>query len=345
VLAVAFFVVAQSVAEQAARGFRAGDGYLLLRNLFLLFMEVIGFGAMGLLFDRQRQPLRAMGLLRQPDTQAGAVRQFAMGAALGWGMVAALVLPVALSGGLYVHLWLTPRAFLLCAEQLAALAAAALANEIAFRGYPFQRLMEFSGPVAATLLACIVFGLLRSETPDAGTAGIWVSVVAALLLTLAYLRTRALWLPWGLHFAWLASMGVLFGLPLAGNTDASTVIQGNAYGPHWLTGGDYGPEGGWLAFWVLLAAVFVLLRMTRQIAWRMQQPILHPAGIAVEIGQHPPVASSHAAPAPASGLTSGQKQAAAPSLVQIVPLTTPPAPGAFTGATSGASLDTDPHQR
>ena len=316
VLAVAFYVVAQSVAAQAARGFHADDGDSLLRNLFLLFLEIVGFGAMGLLFDRQRQPLRAMGLLRQPDAETGALRQFAMGAALGWGMVAALMLPIALSGGLYVHLWLTPRACVLFAIQLVTLALAALANEVVFRGYPFQRLTETIGPVAATLLACVVFGLLRSETPDAGTAGIWVSAIAALLLTLAYLRTRALWLPWGIHFAWLASMGLLFGLPLAGNTDNSSLIQCNAYGPHWLTGGDYGPEAGWLAAWVLLAGIFVLLRMTRNIAWRMQQPILHPAGIAVEIGQHPPMAS----PAKA------KEEAAAPSLVQIVPLATPPAP-------------------
>ena len=323
VLAIAFFVVAQSVAAQAARGFRAGEGDSLLRNLFLLFLEAVGFGAMGLLFDRQREPLRAMGLLRQPDAEAGALRQFAMGAALGWGLVAALVLPVAITGGLYVHLWLTPRAILLGCVQLATLAVAALANEMVFRGYPFQRLMEAVGPFSATLLACIAFGWLRSETPDAGTAGIWVSAAAALLLTLAYLRTRALWLPWGLHFAWLASMSVLFGLPLAGNTDSSTVIQTNAYGPHWLTGGDYGPEGGWLAAWVLLAGVFVLLRMTRQIAWRMQQPTLHPAGIAVEIGQHPPMA----APAVA------KEETAAPSLVQIAPAAAPAAapPEADTG--------------
>jgi multisubunit Na+/H+ antiporter MnhB subunit len=206
--------------------------------------------------------------------------------------------------------------------ELVTLLVASLANEVVFRGYPFQRLMEAVGPFSATLLACIAFGWLRSETPDAGTAGIWVSAAAALLLTLAYLRTRALWLPWGLHFAWLASMSVLFGLPLAGNTDSSTVIQTNAYGPHWLTGGDYGPEGGWLAVWVLLAGVFVLLRMTRQIAWRMQQPVLHPAGIAVEIGHHPPASPAAASP------TAAAPETAAPKLVQIAPIFAPPSPPA-----------------
>ena len=314
-LAIAVFWFVQSLAARAADGF-SGEGLpaslaFLLRNLFQLFLELIAFAALGLLLDKQQHPLRAMGLQRQGLSQVRALRQFALGAALGWGMVAALLLPVALAGRLYVHTWTTPRAFILCIVELATLLVASLANEVVFRGYPFQRLLQAAGPVASLLLACAFFGLLRKESivamPGASTAAVWVSVAAALLLSLAYLRTRALWLPWGLHFAWLASMGVLFGLPLAGEIDTATVIQSNAYGPHWLTGGDYGPESAWITFWVLLGGVWLLLRITQQIDWQVRQPDLRPAGIAVELTHNPP------APVPSPERT----QPAAPSLIQI----------------------------
>ncbi|MGC9291172.1 MAG: CPBP family intramembrane glutamic endopeptidase [Acidobacteriaceae bacterium] len=304
VFAAAYFIVALRLADSAAQWYSFGVAYPLVRNLLQLFLEVIGFGYMGLAFDGARQPLRAMGLARRP----GWLREFALGAAIGWGMITAIVLILALSGALYVHFWWTPRAFVLLAIQLGVLAVGALADEVAFRGYPFQRLLEVLGPFSATVMAGVFFALLRMESPEAGTAGIWGSGIAAVLLSVAYLRTRALWLPWGLHFAWLASMGALFGLPLAGSTQAATVVQTETYGPLWMTGGDYGPEASWLAVGVLLAGLYVLVRATRDLSWQYNQPELRPAGIAVEI--------HHSAPAPQSV----QAEQPGPQLVQIATL-------------------------
>ncbi len=304
-LAVAYFYVACALARQAAYGFDLGTIFPLVRMLFVLFLIVIGFGYMGLSYDGQRQPLRAMGLARRP----GWGRELATGAALGWGMMTAIALVMALTGTMYVHFWWSPRAFFLLAIQIATLAVGAVVGEIAFRGYPFQKLMEATGPFTATVLSCCFFGLMRMESPDAGTAGIWVSGIGALLLSLAYLRTRALWLPVGIHFAWATSMGALFGLPVAGRMESAVVVQTAAYGQHWLTGGDYGPEGSWLAFFVLAAGVFVLVRVTRDIAWKMNQPDLQPAGIPVDI--------PHSAPASPAASASVAEQPKAPQLVSI----------------------------
>ena len=41
----------------------------------------------------------------------------------------------------------------------------------------------------------------------------------------------ALWLGWGLHFAWIASLGILFGFPVNGLDNISTVVQTRAIGP------------------------------------------------------------------------------------------------------------------
>ncbi len=277
-LAVVWLVAVYFLADRAARGFSHGAAFPLIRNVFEIFLLIIGYSYMEMAWDNAREPLRSMGLVFRPDGS----REFALGAALGWGMVAAVFLVIVLAGHFYVRLSGTPRAWGALVLQIVILAAGSLASEIAFRGYPFQRLVQATGPFAATILAGIFFGLLRLETPGATAAAMWVSGVAAVLLSVAYLRTRALWLCWGLHFAWLASIGILFGQPLAGSRKASSVIRSYVDGQNWLTGGEYGPEGSVVTLIVLWIGLYILVRVTRDLAWKYTQPELRPAGIPMD---------------------------------------------------------------
>jgi hypothetical protein len=69
-------------------------------------------------------------------------------------------------------------------------------------------------------------------------AGVWFGI--------AYLRTRSLWFPLGIHWAWNWALGSLFGLPVSGVTSIAPypLLQGTDLGPAWLTGGSFGIEGG-----------------------------------------------------------------------------------------------------
>ncbi len=268
--AIAWWVAAYLLSERAARGFVHGSAFPLLRNLFEIFLLILGYSYMEMAWDGAREPLRAMGLAARP----GAAREFALGAAVGWGMVTAVLLVVALGGHFYVRLWNSPHAWGLLLVQIFILATASLAAEIAFRGYAFQKLIQSTGPVTATILAGIFFGFLRLETPGATAAALWVSGVAAIVLSVAYLRTRALWLCWGLHFAWLASIGILFGQPLAGSRRASSVIHTYADGPTWLTGSEYGPEASIVTLIVLWIGLYILFRVTCDLRWAYTRPEL-----------------------------------------------------------------------
>ncbi len=317
--AVGWLLVASYLANRAAHGFSRGAAFPLIRNLFQVFILTIGFGYMELAWDRSREPMKVMGLPRRP----GGVREFGLGAALGWGMVTVVLLIVALGGHFYVQLWTAPRAWGLLVLQLLTLAAGALAGEIAFRGYPFQKLMEAVGPFSATILAAIFFGVLRVTTPGSTPTAVWISAVAAVLLSVAYLRTHALWLCWGLHFAWTASIGILFGQPLAGSRQVSSVIHTYADGPTWLTGGEFGPEGSLITLIVLWVGLYFLVRMTRDLAWKYSQPEITPAGIPMDLG-HP----MH--PAPPAAASAPLAEAPKAGLVQIAPM----------NATSPASQET-----
>ena len=302
------FWFAQGIAAGAAHGLSSGKWAELMYRCALLFLLLTAFWAMGYAFQGQRMPLKSMGLVRRPT----ALQEFGVGAALGWGAMVACVLPMALVGGITITLWTGPRQFGLLLLDLAILLVASLAEEVAFRGYPFQRLIDAMGPTMATLVLSAVFALVHAGNPDSSGGSILVTVLAGWLLSLAYLHTRALWLPWGLHFAWNASMGILFGLPISGLRMFSSVISSNPHGPLWLTGDGYGPEGSAVAAVVLLVSMVVLVRVTRDYAYQYAQPVIIPGGIPVDIDAAAQRQHEEAMASPA--------EIAMPKLVQIAPL-------------------------
>jgi hypothetical protein len=151
-----------------------------------------------------------------------------------------------------------------------------------------------------------------------------------LLLSTAYLRTRALWLSWGLNFGWKASRALLFGLAVSGESSHSPVVQGDPMGPFWLTGGGYGLDGSWVAFAVLLASIPVLFRVTRDLDYKYNAPVLVPGGVAVDLD---------AAAKRQHEAAMGTAEPAAPSLVQIIPAVPTPIPAIGRGgANDGADV-------
>jgi hypothetical protein len=139
----------------------------------------------------------------------------------------------------------------------------------------------------------------------------------SLVLSTAYLRTKALWLSWGLNFGWKASRALVFGLAVSGVNSHSPVVQGDPMGPFWLTGGGFGLDGSWVAFAVLLAAFLAIFRVTRDLDYRYNAPVIVPGGIAVDLD---------AAARQQHEAAMGPAEPAAPALVQIAPVATPPPP-------------------
>jgi membrane protease YdiL (CAAX protease family) len=311
---VAWFLAAETVAAHAARGlserFALDAARPLLTSAFLLFLLALGFSILQAIAKRRSSLREVLGLPKRPT----ATREWVLGVALGWGLVVLAVLPMAAAGTLHIEFWTQPRAFALFVLNLITLAVAALTEEVAFRGYSFRRLIEAIGPVAATIVMSLLFGLGHLLNPGATWASTLVTILAGVLLSVAWLRTHGLWLGWGLHFAWNASMGILFGLPVSGITDFASIVQTRAFGRPWLTGGDYGPEGAGFTVIVLLIGIVVLVRVTRDYAWHYTYVPVIAAGYPME------------APPPAAHVAMEQiaqqtKPAPAVSLVQILPAT------------------------
>jgi hypothetical protein len=305
---VAWIFSSQALAARAASGivttFNLQPAWFLLAALFFLFLLGLGFSILQTITLGQVSTRTVLGLPRRPTSRD----EWALGAAIGWGGVVFAVLPMALAGTLHIRLWTGSRAFELVFLNLVTIAVAALAEEVAFRGFPYRRLIEAIGPVKATIVMAGLFGLLHLRNPDATWISVLITMLAGVLLSVAWLRTRGLWLPWGLHFAWNASMGVLFGLPVSGISGFSSVVETRAIGRDWLTGGDYGPEAALFTLLVLVAAIVVLVRVTRYYAWHYTYT--------------PPVSAGYPMEAqPPAAHTVMEQQARPAPLVQILPST------------------------
>jgi hypothetical protein len=308
VAAVSWYFCARQLAQSAAEGlayrFDLGDERSLLQAVLRLFLVVVGIALLRGI-ERRRAPLSlVLGLPRRKTSR----EEWATGAAIGWGLAVVSVAPMALARTLNVQLWTSPRAFLLLGLSLATLAILTLAESVGLQGYAFQRLIDAIGPVRATTLMALFAAVYEALKPGTSPAAIAVGVLSSVLLSLCWLRTQGVWLMWGLHFAWAASTGVLFGLPLGGDTSFSSVVDTRAVGPLWLTGGDYGPAAATLSVVFLLAAIPILVRATSDYAWSYTHPPIIPAGYDVTIAP------------PAAHVAMEAAQAIQPaSLVQILP--------------------------
>ena len=184
--------------------------------------------------------------------------------AAGWGLGAFLMLVV--FGILVVGGWLTIETSPWQALDVTAVILVAVVvgfnEELAFRGYIMQRLGQAWGMPLAVAASSILFGLVHVLNPNASALGIVSVCISGLLYACAYLVTRSLWLPVGLHMSWnIVQMHVL-GFPGSGHVRPS-ILRSVTHGPDLVTGGAFGPEGGIVVIGVVLAAIALLLLQVR----------------------------------------------------------------------------------
>jgi hypothetical protein len=270
---------------------RAGAWY----GSFALF-ELLGFlGSFKIMTQVfERKPLGVVGLAFHPDW----LKELCLGLGIGGVMIVSVTgAEAALGLARFARNPLPARAELAYGSCLfVVLLVSATDEELVFRGYPFQKLVESLGAPGAVAASSACFGLAHLGNPN----HTWISTVNTMLigipLSIAYLRTRALWLPVGIHFIWNYLQGFVFGLPLSGITFATTLLNPQVRGSGWLTGSAYGPEGGLLCtIAVVGAGIFLFFSPSIRMSGKMKELVYGPSR---EAG---PNAALHISPGPDAG--------------------------------------------
>ena len=136
-------------------------------------------------------------------------------------------------------------------------------EELLFRGMLFLWLERFAGSWAALVITSALFGLAHILNPNATWfSSFAIAMEAGLLLGGAYMLTRNLWMPIGLHAAWNYTQGFIFDVPVSG-LDQDGLVEAKLTGPALLSGGSFGLEASVIAlvaatgagFWLLTLAV------------------------------------------------------------------------------------------
>ncbi|ROP35277.1 CPBP family intramembrane glutamic endopeptidase [Saccharothrix texasensis] len=145
------------------------------------------------------------------------------------------------------------------------MAAAAVTEELLFRGVLFRIVEERTGTWIALLLSGVVFGVAHLVNPNASLWGATaIAIEAGFMLAAAYAATRTLWVPIGLHLGWNFALSGIFAAEVSGNDTTRGLLDATFSGPTPLTGGDFGPEASGVAVAAGAALTVVFLWLARR---------------------------------------------------------------------------------
>jgi hypothetical protein len=112
-------------------------------------------------------------------------------------------------------------------------------------------------------MSAALFGLLHAGAAGASIfSTVAIALEAGILLAAAFMITRRLWLPIGLHAAWNFTEGTVFGASVSGG-DVRGVLSSRFEGSDLLTGGAFGPEASLVAVIVCLIASAAMVAIAR----------------------------------------------------------------------------------
>jgi membrane protease YdiL (CAAX protease family) len=239
------------VLAMVAGGVEDQLGVLALNQIPLLLAATLAMWLTVRLVDHR--PLRTFGIGFLPRWR----NDLLIGVGIAAGMLGVLIAGCYAFGYVSMH-WaggqVSPGTLL---ATFCILLVAAANEELIFRGFPLQVLIEGIGKWPAVVVMSALFGALHLNNPNATLLGTANTIVAGILLSLAYIRTRSLWMPYGIHIGWNLGLGFVFGFPLSGVDLASLWTTGTA-GSETILGGGYGPEGGLLGTFLFATAAVIV---------------------------------------------------------------------------------------
>lgn len=190
-----------------------------------------------------------------------AARELLAGFALGVVAISSVIAVLALSGNYHI---VDVGNWTALGLPFQSALGAGLFEELLLRAIVFRIVEDSLGSWWAIAVSAFIFGALHLVNPNSTlTAAAAIMVEAGVFLAAAYMLTRRLWLPIGIHVGWNFAEEGIWGTSVSGNA-VHGMTQATLRGPDWLTGGQFGPEASVVATLVCSALGVLLLREVAQ---------------------------------------------------------------------------------
>jgi hypothetical protein len=221
------------------------DSLLALFVPFTIFAALAIF--LGWLYGKifEDLPFRALGLWVTKNW----LKDLLAGCVLGAASLGFAALLAAVFGGVDFRFNQTAGAspiILTLGVSLALFISGAVFEEAFFRGYMLQTLARAKLFWVGLIITSFLFASAHNDNPSANVLSWLNTFIAGVWFAVAYYKTRNLWFPFGLHLMWNWFQGAILGINVSGlqRIAPAPVLQASDAGPDWLTGGQYGLEGG-----------------------------------------------------------------------------------------------------
>lgn len=148
--------------------------------------------------------------------------------------------------------------------------ATAMGEELLFRAVLLRIVEAATGTAVAIGISAAIFGLLHAANPGATPFAIAaLTIEFGIMLALAYVLTRNIWLAVGVHMSWNFTQGYVFGVEVSGVSQPYSMLKTALSGPDLLTGGSFGPEASILSLGVsAVASVVLVVLILRKREWK-----------------------------------------------------------------------------
>lgn len=137
---------------------------------------------------------------------------------------------------------------------------AAVGEETLFRGYLLTGLRQAWGNAVGLVVMAVLFSVPHMTVTGAGETHWFLFVLLlalpGVMLGWIYLRSRTLWLPVGIHFAWNLFQDDVLNLTGSRGGPTSFGAVARQQGPAWFVGTSYGIEVGVAGVLALLLVIF-----------------------------------------------------------------------------------------
>jgi len=133
-------------------------------------------------------------------------------------------------------------------------------EEVIMRGWVLPVIGARYKPWLGLLISSLLFAIIHGLNPNLSAIAMLNLALFGVFAGLYAMREGSMWGISALHTVWNWVQGNFFGLQVSGmNASGGTIINLMETGADWLTGGEFGPEGGLAVTVVLVISIVITL--------------------------------------------------------------------------------------